>query len=75
MPANPVPGERGPSVDVGVPRPADAAPADVCPSVVEPRSDGTDRYIIYPAEVDGSSVSECWLSVDLEVVVARELWR
>lgn len=68
-----VPGENGPSVDVGAPRPAEARPPTVCKSVVETDSDGAGRYIAYVEGPDGGR--EAWFSVDLDVVVARELWR
>ncbi|MFB6087280.1 MAG: hypothetical protein ABEJ85_02070 [Haloarculaceae archaeon] len=67
-----VPGENGPSVDVSAPLPADATPPDVCKSVVETNNDAR-RYIAYCEGPDG--VRNEWLSVDLGVVVARELWR
>lgn len=70
-----VPGETGPPVAVGQPLPPEAVPDDVLPSLVEERSDGTERYIAYSAVADGDSVEDYWLSVDLEVVVSRELWR
>jgi hypothetical protein len=67
-----VPGENGPSVDVGAQRPADATPPEICRSVVE-TNDDCGRYIAYADGPDG--VRNAWLSVDLDVVVARELWR
>lgn len=70
-----VPGEEDPPATDGAVRPAHSAPTGVYPSVTEPRADGSSRYIVYTAGIEGRRVADCWLSVDLDVVVARENWR
>jgi hypothetical protein len=43
--------------------------------VVRSRSDGTERYICYAADVDPEDVSTQWLSVDADAPVSLVLWR
>jgi hypothetical protein len=75
MSSHPVPGAEGPPVVVAQPRGRDDAPEDVLPALVEERASGVERYIAYSAVAEGESVEDYWLSVDLSVVVSRELWR
>ncbi|MFB6150176.1 MAG: hypothetical protein ABEJ40_00065 [Haloarculaceae archaeon] len=75
MPQDHVPGESGPPVAVGQELGPGSAPDDVLPSVVEERADGSERYIAYSAVVTSDRIEDYWLSVDLDAVVSRELWR
>jgi hypothetical protein len=75
MPEHRAPGETGPPVAVGQELPLEAAPDDVLPSVVRSHSDDVQRYIAYSSAADGDEVEEYWLSIDLDAVVSRELWR
>jgi len=47
----------------------------VLPAVVRSRSDGTERYICYAADVDPSDVDSQWVSVDADAPVSLVLWR
>jgi hypothetical protein len=69
------PGETDTVVAVGQELGPDSAPDEILPSIVKERADGSERYIAYSAVVDGDGVEDYWLSVDLDVVVARELHR
>ncbi|MDS0260081.1 hypothetical protein NDI56_11820 [Haloarcula sp. S1CR25-12] len=59
-------GERTPSPD---------PEEGVLPAVVRSRSDGTERYICYAADVDPAEVDSQWVSVDAETPVSLVLWR
>lgn len=69
------PGETESVVAVGQELGPDAASDEVLPAIVKERADGSERYIAYSAVVDSEGVEDYWVSVDLDVVVARELWR
>jgi hypothetical protein len=75
MPEHRAPGETESPVTVGQERTPAVAPDDVLPSIVRSRSDDTQRYIAYSSVADGDEVEHYWLSVDLDAVVSRELWR
>ena len=75
MPEHRAPGEAGAPVAVGQELNPAVVPDDVLPSIVRARSEDNLRYIAYSAEADGDEVEDYWLSVDLETVVSRELWR
>ncbi|WP_276273532.1 hypothetical protein [Haloarcula litorea] len=47
----------------------------VLPAVVRHRSDGTERYICYAADVDAEDVDSQWFSVDADVPVSLLVWR
>jgi len=70
-----VPGENETDVAVGQELGPDASSDAVLPAIVKERADGSERYIAYSAVVDSDGVEDYWFSVDLDVVVARELWR
>jgi len=48
---------------------------NVLPAVVRSRSDGTERYICYAADVDPDDVDSQWVSVDADTPVSLVLWR
>jgi len=48
---------------------------NVLPAVVRSRSDGTERYICYAADVDPADVDSRWVSVDADTPVSLVLWR
>jgi hypothetical protein len=70
-----VPGEHETAIAVGQELGPDAVSDAVLPAVVKERTDGSERYIAYSAAVDGDGVENYWISVNLDVVVSRELWR
>jgi len=47
----------------------------VLPAVVRSRSDGTERYICYAADVDPAEVDSQWVSVHADTPVSLVLWR
>ena len=47
----------------------------VLPAVVRTRSDGTERYICYAADVDPDEVDSQWVSVNADTPVSLVLWR
>lgn len=47
----------------------------VLPAVVRSRSDGTERYICYAADVDPADVDSQWVSVNADTPVSLVLWR
>jgi len=75
MPQKRVPGESGARVAVGAKRPPDAVPPDVCASVAKPKAEADRQYIVYDKGYDRDDIDGRWFSVDLDTVVARELWR
>jgi len=62
-------------VVVGPPPPRTDEPDDVLPAVVRTRTDDSRRYICYSDATDSDTVASTRLSVDIDVVVERELWR
>jgi len=70
-----VPGEHGSPVAFGQELGPGAAPDDVFPSTITERADGSPRYVAYSAVVDGDGVEDYWISIDLDAVVPRELYR
>ena len=62
-------------VVVGPPPPRTVEPDDVLPAVVRTRTDECRRYICYSDAMDSDRVATTRLSVDIDVVVERELWR
>lgn len=70
-----VPGDHESVVAVGQTLTPDSAPDDVLPAIVKERADGSERYIAYSAVVDSDGIEDYWLSVDLDAVVSRELYR
>jgi hypothetical protein len=75
VPAHSAPGETDSPVAVGQELSSDAVPEDVLSSLVRTRSDGERRYVAYSPVATAEEVEDYWLSVDLEAVVSRELWR
>jgi hypothetical protein len=69
------PGESEAVVAVGQELGPDVAPDEVLRATVKERADDSQRYIAYSSAMDGNRVENCWLSVDLDVVVPRELLR
>ncbi|GGO00013.1 MULTISPECIES: DUF7511 domain-containing protein [Haloarcula] len=55
--------------------PSPAPDEGVLPAVVRSRSDGTERYICYAADVDPSDVETQWISVDADIPVSLRVWR
>lgn len=75
MPEQRVPGETDSPVAVGQELHPDVAPDEVLQAIVRPRSDDSRRYIAYSTVADAETVERRWVSVDLDAVVSRELWR
>ncbi|WP_254272667.1 hypothetical protein [Haloarcula marina] len=61
------------SPDGGTPSPE--PDEGVLPAVVRNRSDGTERYICYAADVDPADVETQWISIDSDVPVSLLVWR
>lgn len=70
-----VPGESEAVVAVGQELGPKVAPDEVLRATVKERADDSQRYIAYSSTMDGTDVGDCWISVDLDVVVPRELQR
>lgn len=75
MPEHRVPGETESPVAVGQELNSDVAPDEVLQAIVRPRSDDSRRYIAYSTVADAETVERRWISIDLDAVVPRELWR
>jgi len=70
-----VPGASEAVVAVGQALGPDAAPDEALRATVKQRADDSQQYIAYSSAVEGTRVKDCWLSVDRELVVPRELRR